>query len=189
MPTIQTATKMGMINAALRECLGETAASDETDPRESVQTMVQGFDRIYETLLQSNPWRFSMKKRAAQQLNFDPVNEYSYAFQIPTDCLMLRGVWPRRTNYEVYGDRIYTSAKPIDLEYQYKPEIGALPAYFSSLLVCHLGLAGARVATGKEGVVGDIRVRIREVLPIAQYADAQARPNRPLDDPYAAGNR
>ena len=186
---IEFPSQMGLVNAALREGLGDAPASGSDDPRQVVQTMVEGFDRIYETLLQSNPWRFSMKKRAAQQLEFEPVNEYRYAFQIPTDCLMLRGVWPLLTDYEVYGDRIYTNTKPIDLEYQYKIEVGAIPAYFSTLLVCHLALAGARMATGKEGVVAEVKDRIKMVLPIAQYADAQARPNKRIHDPYAAGNR
>ena len=130
---IETQSKIGLISKALLVCQ-EHATDSTNNERYGVEVAKNLFEIIYENELQTNPWRFNMKKASLSRLNVEPVNQYKYVFQIPVDCLLHRFVYPP-TDYEVYGDRIYANQTSIDLDYQFKPDVDKCPAYFALLMV------------------------------------------------------
>lgn len=180
---IETSSKIGIISNGLILC-GEKPLDSLSDDRYGATVGSNLFEVIYEAELQSNRWRFSMKKGALARLLVTPLNEYQYAYQIPTDCLLIVGMTcPQK--YEIYGDRIYTNATTVEMEYQFKPAIDRLPAYFALLMTYALAKDMIQPVTDSE-----VRVRVMTAKYVSQrdralFADAQARPARPIiDSPF-----
>lgn len=180
MAAIETQTKIKIISDALI-LVGEKPLQSLSDDRYGATVGSNLFERTYENELQSNPWRFSMKKAALSRLVVTPLNQYAYAYQIPADCLLVRHVYPR-TYYEIFGDRIYTDATSVELDYQFKPDITAVPAYFSTLMVYALARDMVKPITESDTGVKTFAAKYVMQRDRAMYADAQARPATPIQD-------
>lgn len=186
--SIETQSKISLISKALILC-GEQPANSLTEDRYGVTVGSNLFEMLYENELQSNRWRFAMKKGTLSQLNLTPLNEYKYAYQLPSDLLLLVGVYPR-TNYEVYGDRIYSNNPSCEIEYLFKPSIDKCPAYFSTLMT--YALARDMIDPVTEGAANKtqaMQLKYNRQRDRAMYADAQARPNRTVADSPFTDNR
>lgn len=180
---IETSSKIGLISKALVLC-GETPLSSLTDDRYGATVGSNLFELIYETELQSNRWRFACAKKSLSRLNSTPLNEYQYAFQLPTDMLLPIGVYPK-ADYEIYADRVYTNNLSVDLEYLFKPDVGRIPAYFATLMVYALAKDMIKPITESDTAVQVMTSKYVAQRNRALYADAQGRPNRPmLDSPF-----
>ena len=176
--SIETQSKISIISKALVLC-GETPLNALSDDRYGATVGGNLFELLYESELQSNRWRFAMKKGACSQLNVTPLNEYQYAYQLPSDLLLLVGAYPS-TAYEVYGDRIYSNNSSCEIEYMFKPEVSQLPAYFSLLMT--YAMARDMINPITESVDKQTKMNQKYVAQRdrAMFADAQARPNRPI---------
>lgn len=177
---IETQSKIGIISKALVLC-GEKPLSSLTENRYGAQVGSNLFEILYESELQSNRWRFACAKKALSRLVATPLNEYQYAFQLPTDMLLPIGTYPRK-QYEIYADRIYTNDTAIDLEYMFKPEVSNLPAYFSLLMAYALAKDMVKPITESDNAVTLMERKYVRQRGIAMFADAQGRPNRMIAD-------
>lgn len=181
--SIETQSKISLISKAL-VLAGEPPCSSLSEDRYGVTVLAELFEVIYEALLQSNPWRFSMKKGALSRLNVDPLNEWRYAYQLPADCLLVRGMtYPQP--YEIYGDRLYTNATTVEIEYQFKPDVSRCPAYFSLLLTYALARDAIKPITDGDAHTTAMNAKYISQRGVALYADAQARPAKQvIDSPF-----
>lgn len=100
------------------------------------------------SILTMYPWRFSMTKRQLGLVIAEPLNEYRYTFQLPSDRLAgpygafssgRIGVPPLR-RYEIFSDKLFADQPEIWIDYQYEPPSSRWPAYFVELVT--LALAG-----------------------------------------------
>lgn len=191
---IVTQTKISMISAALVLC-GEKPLNSLTDNRYGAAVGAALFDMIYETELQSNRWRFACKKAALAQVNVTPPNEFMYCFQLPTDMLLPLGIWgvgPDRT-YEIYADKIYTNitsnpgpinstAPVLTFDYMFKPDPSTVPSYFTLLMTYALAKDMVKPITENDNAVVAMTQKYVRQKNLAMYADAQGRPNRPVQN-------
>lgn len=191
---IVTQQKISMISAALVLC-GEKPLNSLTDNRYGAAVGAALFDMIYETELQSNRWRFACKKAALAQVNATPPNEFMYCFQLPTDMLLPLGIWgvgPDRT-YEIYADKIYTNitsnpgpinstAPVLTFDYMFKPDPSTVPSYFSLLMTYALAKDMVKPITENDNAVVAMTQKYVRQKNLAMYADAQGRPNRPVQN-------
>jgi hypothetical protein len=173
--SIETSTKIGLISKALILC-GETVLTSLSDNRYGAQVGANLFELLYENELQSHPWRFSMKKVALSRLNVTPLNQYQYAHQIPADCLLPRHVYPV-TDYEIFGSRVYSNDTTIELDYQFKPDVGLVPAYFAMLMTYALARDMVKPLTESDKAVQLMAAKYLVQRDRAMYADSQGRPN------------
>lgn len=178
--SIETQSKLSLISKALVLC-GETPLNSLNDDRYGATVGANLFELLYENELQSNRWRFAMKKGALSRLVSAPLNEYQYAFQLPSDMLLLIGVYPR-ANYEVYGDRIYTNNTECEIEYLFKPDVSKCPAYFSTLMVYALARDMIKPITESDRAQQTMEGKYTRQRDRSMFADAQARPNRVIAD-------
>lgn len=182
---IETHTKIGLISKAL-VLLGEKPLQSLNDQRYGATVGNNLFELIYETELQSNRWRFAMKKAALSMLVATPLNEWQYAFQLPSDMLLPIGTYPA-SNYEIYADRIYTNNNAVELDYMFKPDISALPAYFAMLMTYALARDMVKPITESDNGVELWQGKYNRQRNTALFADAQGRPNKPItDSPFTA---
>ena len=189
---IVTHTKLSMLSAALVLC-GEKPMNSLTDPRYGAAVGAAMFDMIYENELQSNRWRFAVKKAQLAQINATPPNEWMYCFQLPTDMLLPIGFWgigPDRS-YEIYSNVIYTNvtsnpgpinqpAPVLTFDYLFKPDPSTVPSYFSILMTYALAKDMIKPITESDTAVGIMEKKYLMQRNRAMYADAQGRPNRQL---------
>jgi len=177
---IETYSKIGLISKALVLC-GEKPLNSLSDDRYGATVGAELFEILYEAELQSNRWRFSMKKGSLSQLASAPLNEWRYAYQLPSDMLLLVGMTNPQP-YEIYGQHLYTNASSVEIEYQFKPTIDKIPAYFA-LLMTYV-LAKDMVAPITENVDKHKMMQAKYIpqRDRALFADAQSRPAKPIVD-------
>jgi hypothetical protein len=185
---IETPSKIGLISKALILC-GEKPLTSLSDDRYGATVGAGLFEMLYESELQSNPWRFSMKKAALSRLNVTPVNQYAYAYQIPVDCLLVRHVYPT-SDYEIFGDRLYSDASTVELDYQFKPDVSDIPAHFALLLTYSLARDMVKPLTESEPAVRTMAAKYSRQRDVAMYADAQGRPATTIQyNPFIAARQ
>lgn len=191
---IVTQTKLSMISAALVLC-GEKPLNSLTDNRYGAAVGAAIFDMAYEEELQSNRWRFACKKAQLSQINATPPNEWQFAFQIPTDCLLpigFYGTGPDKS-YDIYGNVLYTNITsnpgPINnttpvltFDYMFKPDPATVPSYFSLLMTYRLARDMIKPITESDSAMTAMTQKYNVQRARSQYADAQGRPNRPLQN-------
>lgn len=180
---IETGTKIKIISDAAILC-GEKPLVSLSDDRYAATVGSNLFEMLYEEELQSNRWRFACKKGALSRLVDVPLNKWQYAYQLPSDMLLPIGIYPKQL-YEIYSNRIYTNASTVELDYMFKPEVSAIPAYFRTLMVYRMAQDMIKPITESDTAM-DRRVRAYNTQRNrALFADAQGRPNEPiLDSPF-----
>lgn len=196
---IVTQTKLSMLSAALVMC-GEQPMNSLTDKRYGASVGAAFFDMIYENELQSNRWRFACKKEQLSQVNTTPPNEWQYCFQLPTDMLLPIGFWgvgPDRS-YEIYGNVIYTNmtsnpgainstAPVLTFDYLFKADPATVPSYFSLLVTYALAKDMLKPITESDQAASAMMTKYTVQRSRAMFADAQGRPNRPIQySPFTA---
>jgi len=127
------ATKIGTISNALLLIGDKTINSlDEGSFRATVASNL--YDNIYESELMSHPWGFCRKMQTLALTTQTPVtSEWRNIYQIPTDLISIFRVHPR-SDYEIYGDKIYSNQPSLVLDYHSKIPESQWPNYFAKLM-------------------------------------------------------
>jgi hypothetical protein len=178
MASIEVATKIQIISNALILC-GEKPLNSLNDDRYGATVGANLFEFLYENEIQTGSWRFSFKKASLGRLASSPLNQFQYAYQLPSDCLMHNHVWPA-CRYEIFGRHLYTDMTAVDLDYKFKPEITDLPAYFTLMLTYALAKDMAKPITGQTAMADKWEKAYMRQLPLSMAADAKARPSTPI---------
>jgi hypothetical protein len=176
-----------MLSAALVLC-GEKPLNSLTDPRYGAQVGAALFDMVYENELTANRWRFNSTKGTLSRLNSTPINEWQYAYQIPTDCLNVIGIWGVSPDnaYEIYGTTLCTNltnspgSSSLVLEYQFKPDPATLPSSFTLLVTLALAMHMCKPVKESDSARTKCEQAYGRQRNVAMSSDAQSRPNRPL---------
>lgn len=106
-------------------------------------------------------WRFAMKQLGLSLLEDAPAARWSYAWQVPPDCLVVRGafVGDGPIMFDRYEDMIYCDHNTgVVLEYTRRPDEDQWPPYFTPGVVRDLATRLAlslRDSGDKARVVGE----------------------------------
>jgi hypothetical protein len=176
--SIETNSKIDLISKAAVLC-GEPPVQALSEDRYLVTVGANLFEVLFENELQSNRWRFAVKKGALSRLVDVPLNEWRYAYQLPTDMLLPIGVYPR-TPYEIYADRLYANASSVEMDYMFKPETTACPAYFCLLMTYALAKNMIKPTTESDTAMQLMTAAYNRQRGVAMFADAQGRPATPI---------
>lgn len=179
--TITTSSEVDIISRAL-VLLGERPVSDITDDaRDSIAKAVAMIDALYQEELSAHRWRFAAAKAQLSQVNAQPLNEWRYVHQLPSDAVHVWRVYPA-TDYEIYGDRIYSNKQDIEVDYTFRPPYNKLPDYFTLLLTYRLAANLARTISGSNTKVQEWTQFYEVQYSRATFADSSRRPNRFIED-------
>ena len=176
---IESNSEIDLISKALILC-GEKPLNSLNDDRYGATVGANLFHQIYESELQSNSWRFATAKKALSRLTDVPLNRWAYAYQLPSDMLLLLGTYPVDLTYEIYGDRMYSDKSSVEVDYVWKPEITRLPAYFTMLLTLALAKQMIKPITESDEAMQLMERKYNIQRNVALYADAQQRPAKPI---------
>lgn len=123
--------------------LGESAISSFSDGTDASSTCSRLYETVKTALLTMYPWKFATKKVQLARLNTTPVNEWTYAYQLPGDMLAMDalfntdavGAQPLVSGWERYEDMILTDQTAIYIDYRFDPGESYYPPYFVMLLI------------------------------------------------------
>ncbi len=152
--------------------------------------IVTAADNAFDYLLQSTAskyfWRFATLIVQLNQNVVAPIGGYwSYSYQLPADYLKLIHLWPQQWDFEIYQNSLlYTnfnnSGQQLFLEYQNTPIVENFPAYFQQYFIyeiaAYLALSNAQMPDYYDAIKKERDFQ----LAVAQAADAQNRPQTPL---------
>ena len=126
-------------------------------------------------LLTENRWRFAAAKRTLARLAAVPLNDWSHAFQLPSDLLMLYRVIPD-VEYQIFEDKIYANVTEMDVDYLMRPQEANFPAYFQLALEMRLASEFAMTVTSNRSLSETYELKAQEQLKKARFADSQQSP-------------
>lgn len=173
-------SQLAICNLALA-LIGDKRLASMTDVRLARITAEDQYEGAIRTALSRHSWRFADVKVTLSQLVTAPLNEFSYAYQIPADCCRVNRVYPD-SNYEIYGDQIFSNQSALAMDYERRrpnPELEAImPPHFERYAAHELVPLIVVVLTSddaKQKLAEQYRV---QALGECTSIDAQQRPNR-----------
>jgi hypothetical protein len=107
------------------------------DDRTEAEIALAFFEPVRDALLSSYPWRFARAHLALPRLEAAPLSGFSYAYQLPADCLRILSIEGNAV-YRRVGNEIHSDASEIMLSYIFRPDDETAPAYFESALMAKL---------------------------------------------------
>ena len=167
------AQKIEIISNAM-VLLGASPISSLTEGTEGVVANAL-YESTYYGLLASHSWRFATKKVSLSRLTATPLNEFSYQFQLPTDTITVVRDYDG-SDYEIFGDKLYSNDKEVEIDYRYKISETNLPDYFVLALQFLLAAQFAVPITDNTQRAQLYEGLYERQLSRAKYIDSSARP-------------
>jgi len=164
--------------------LGHQPIASFTEPTAGAEVASNLYQSSYDSMLTTYRWRFATKKAQLARLSAAPINEWSYAYQLPTDLLYVINT-QSSSNYEIYGDKLYTNAQTESIDYIYSVSPDKLPAYYVKALELFLAMQFAIPVTGDTDKATIYQRMYEKQMKVARYTDSTQRPQDSfVDSPY-----
>jgi hypothetical protein len=168
------ATDISMCSNALL-LIGHGTISSFTEGGAGALVASNLYQTSYENLLSLHRWRFASGKVALSRLTATPLNDWSYAYQLPADYLLANRVIPQ-SDYEIFANKIYSNETTLEIDYVFKPAESQLPAYFVKLMEMYLASQFA-VPVTDNSAKGQLYAQFYDAqMRQAKFADASSRP-------------
>lgn len=133
------------------------------------------YEPTIRALLSENRWRFAAAKRQLAQLTATPLNDWSYAYQLPSDMITMYRMFPR-TPYEIYEDKLYTNSATCEIDYISRVDEPLWPPYFQLAAEYKLASEFALIVTSNRSLAETYEMKYMDQIKKARFADAQGRP-------------
>jgi hypothetical protein len=136
-------TNIAICNLAL-SYLGKDVISSFDEPSTEGRICRQFFSHSFSTLLQREKWHFAQNRMSLAQVTNEQNNRFSYAYEIPFDCLKLHhlsgeGVEYTDIPYTVEGRIVYADVSPAFGHYTFNlQDCALLTPLFEEALSWHL---------------------------------------------------
>lgn len=141
--------------------LGEQGIASLSEDSDRARTCASVYPSIRDAVLSMHPWRFSTGKIQLARLTSTPVNEWTYAFQLPSDMLAGPHAVFKSTDvgavpfqaFEKFQDQIYSDEQIIVIDYRFRPTELKFPPWFTELLTLALAASIGMSVTDKPTLV------------------------------------
>ena len=163
------------------QMIGATSISSFDDPGAGAAVAKALFEPLLTAMLTRDYWRFAIKKQKLNLLSQTPLNEFKYAYQLPTDNLKVERVY-QVTNYKIFRDLLYTDILDIDIDYVYRMDSSLIPSYFELAFTYKLASEFALSVTDSVTKNQLYEQKFRTAMAEAYSADAQQYPQTPIQD-------
>ena len=88
-----TTSQVSLCNAALIK-LGEKTIMTLADNNDRASACAERYDNVLGQVLRAHPWNFAIARQTLAQLSTAPDFEFSYEYQLPTDCIRVLRINP-----------------------------------------------------------------------------------------------
>jgi hypothetical protein len=184
------ASVIDICNSALYK-VGCDRISTLTEQNKRAKICNDIYSKIRDATLRSHPWNFATKRIQLAQDSTAPVFGFDYQYQLPSDCLIVRGVsndssmgTSRNIDYKIEGDKLLSNETAIYIEYTFKEtNTTNYDANFVDALAYRLAIELAYPLVQSLSLVDRIKKDYKDWMADARTFDAQeGRPEDLIDD-------
>lgn len=186
------ASKTEICNLALVR-LGAPPIENITDLTKTAIVLNSNYDTIRDIVLRDHPWNFATRRVELARLGDAPAWGFSYAYQIPGDCLRILGIQnPDSTDgddidptmvYKVEENKLLTDEEAVALKYIYQvTAAGYYDVRFCSALAARLAAEISYYITGSPGLKQELMKEYQFEIVGARGIDAQENPADVVED-------
>ena len=166
--------------------IGDNPISSFTEPGAGATAAANLYPDTYKQLLSEHPWTFALKEQKLNQLSQqpDPLTNWKYAYQNPTDLIRYWAVMPH-SNYAMVGNLTYSNQNELLARYVYKVAESQLPPHFQKALEYKLAADFALLVTEDVNKSQVFEQKYRATIALARSVDSQSHPQQPIiDQPF-----
>jgi hypothetical protein len=160
-------------NALVR--IGVAPISSFTEGGASGQASSNLYEITVKAVLSEYNWVCTKAKRQLARLTEVPLNDYEYAFQLPSGMLKLNRVFDTHS-YKIFEDKIYANSTELFIDYQFRASESGWPAYLQLLMEYKLASEFALIVTSNEEQNAIYEGKYERYLKKAKFLDAQQTP-------------
>ena len=173
------ATDISMSSNALL-LIGHDTINAFSDAGAGARAASNLYSVVYEDAITSYPWRFAIGKVTLSKLAAAPLNEWSNAFQLPGNLLLVYRTYPRSL-FEIYEDKLYSNQDTIEIDYWFKPVETTLPPYFVKYMQYLLASEFAISVTDNRTLADTFNSAANQQRLVAMNRDSQGRTNSAIE--------
>lgn len=179
-------SKLDNISSALL-LIGHDTLNSLNDPGYPNRVAVNTYDNIVQTEISKSNWTFARVKVQLAQLVTDPVDEFSNAYQLPSDRLRVLFIRPM-SRYKIYRDKLFTNVGgTLFLDYIANVGEDEWPPSFTQMII--YALAANWAIPIRDGVTTkkELRAEYTDLARSARADDSSQNPqDRIRSNPFVA---
>ena len=167
--------------------IGDEPISSFTEPGAGATAAANLYPETYKSVLAEHPWSFALKHQKLNKLSQtpDPLTNFQYAYQLPTDLIRLWAIMPYN-NYTIIGDVLLTNiGSGLLARYVYEVSEVKLPSQVVTAIEYKLASKFAISVTEDENKAVLYQQMYEKQIAQARGIDSQQRPPEPIiDQPF-----
>jgi len=166
--------------------IGDEPINSFTEPGAGATAAANLYQTTYEDVLAEHPWTFATKWQKLNQLAAepDPLINYKYGYQVPTDSIAIWEIKPH-SDYIIVNNILYSNQNELLARYIYAPNETSLPPYFVKALEYKLASEFAISVTEDDKKNALYEKKYFQSLAKARSRDSQSKPQQPIiDSPF-----
>lgn len=109
-------SQISICNSALSK-LGVDRITSITESNKRARVCNEQYSKLKEEVLSAHPWNFALKRASLSQTANTPAFEYSYEYQLPTDCLRVIRAHEDYIEWVREGDKLLTDESTLKIQY------------------------------------------------------------------------
>lgn len=156
---LQMATTKEDVAAVALTLIRATPITSFSDGSNEANIITNVYSPLVQKIMTLHPWSFATKKRRLNQNSTNPVNEYNYAYIIPSEALRIFKVFDSssvnaipNTNYKIMGSNILSNDTTLYAEYTTYVSESYWPPYFADFMAYALAAKIALAVTDDENL-------------------------------------
>jgi len=161
--------------------IGADTITSLTENVKRAGTANQLYPTVKRSFLTKRHWNFAKAKVALARLTATPLNRWSFGYQLPADLLKLITTYPP-SDYEVQGDKLYTNATTVEIDYISNVDEDLMPWFAVEALELWFAARLAIPVAQSRTLMDDMTALFQDAMNEAKAADSQQAPNTPVAD-------
>ena len=143
------------------------------------------YEDICRSALSNTRWRFATNQAVLNRLTDAPTGRYDYAYQLPSDTLIVHAVTVNdgQIEYQIYGDMIYADTSTQDTviaDYTFRATEENFPSYFTIALQYALASAFASSIARDSSLMNMMTQMADQAMLKARNIDSQQQTTRTI---------
>lgn len=134
-------SSIALCSRALTKIGADGIASFEDGTAEA-EVAASLYGPIRDALLSAHPWSFATGQVSLAKLVAEPVADFEYAYQLPSDFLRALSAGSndrgRGVEYRIAERRLHTNTDGLTLTYIFRPDETTFPPFFDQALIARL---------------------------------------------------
>ncbi len=166
-------SEVDICNSALAK-IGVQRIDSFTEVSKAAQHCVALYDTLRDDVLVNHFWNFAMDRVALAQLVSVPLFGFTYQYQLPTDCLRVKEVYPSDVVFEIEGKYLLTNESSVSINFIKRiTDTNFFSANFIEALAYRLAKDLAYPLVNSLTLMERMDARYKEQIKLAKSNDAQ----------------